>query len=62
MYCSNDDTCILSPAPDTPDFLISRYLMAEKTDYAEQIFGVNAIDDQLINATRRIICYISASI
>ena len=48
--------CILSPAPDTPDFL-SRYLMRERTDYAEQTFGVNAIDDQLINATRRIICY-----
>ena len=45
--------CILSPAPDTPDFL-SRYRML---DYAEQTFGVNAIDDQLINATRRIICY-----
>ena len=48
--------CILSPAPDTPDFL-SRYPMLEGTDYAEQTFGVNAIDDQLINATRRIICY-----
>ena len=48
--------CILSPAPDTPDFL-SRYLMPERTDYAEQTFGVNAIGDQLINATRRIICY-----
>ena len=31
--------------------------MPERTDYAEQTFGVNAIDDQLINATRRIICY-----
>ena len=31
--------------------------MRERTDYAEQTFGVNAIDDQLINATRRIICY-----
>ena len=31
--------------------------MAGRTDYAEQTFGVNAIDDQLINATRRIICY-----
>ena len=48
--------CILPPAPDTPDFL-SRYLNAEGTDYAEQTFGINAIDDQLINATRRIICY-----
>ena len=48
--------CILSPAPDMPDFL-SRYLMPERTDYAEQTFGVNAIDDQLLNATRRIVCY-----
>ena len=48
--------CILSPAPDMPDFL-GRYLMAERTDYAEQTFGVNAINDQLINGTRRIICY-----
>ena len=31
--------------------------MPERTDYAEQTFGVNAINDQLINATRRIICY-----
>ena len=31
--------------------------MLEGTDYAEQTFGVNAIDDQEINATRRIICY-----
>ena len=48
--------CILSPAPDWPDFL-GTYLMLERTDYAEQTFGVNAIDDQEINATRRIICY-----
>ena len=48
--------CILSPAPDWPNFL-GTYLMPERTDYAEQTFGVNAIDDQLINATRRIVCY-----
>ena len=48
--------CILSPAPDTPDFL-SRYRMAGRADYAEQTIGVNAINDQLINATRRIVCY-----
>ena len=48
--------CILSAAPDPPDFR-SRYLMPEGTDYAEQTFGVNAINDQPINATRRIICY-----
>ena len=52
----NMTLCILSPAPDTPDFL-SRYHMAGRTDYAEQTIGVNAIDDQLINATRRIVCY-----
>ena len=51
-----DGTVFLSPAPDTPDFL-SRYLMTKRTDYAEQAFGVNAINDQLINATMRIICY-----
>ena len=48
--------CILSPAPDTPDFL-SMYPMEEGTDYAEQTFYVNAINDQGINATRRIVCY-----
>ena len=31
--------------------------MAGRTDYAEQTFDVNAINDQMINATRRIICY-----
>ena len=31
--------------------------MAERTDYPEQIFGVNAIDDQLITAVMRIVCY-----
>ena len=31
--------------------------MPERTDYAEQTFGVNAINDELINATVRIICY-----
>ena len=31
--------------------------MLERTDYAEQTFGVNAIDDKLINATWRIVCY-----
>ena len=48
--------CLLSPAPDMPNFL-SRYPMAGRTDYAEQTIGVNAIDDQLINATSRIVCY-----
>ena len=31
--------------------------MPERTDYAEQTFGVNAIDDKEINATRRVVCY-----
>ena len=31
--------------------------MRERTDYAEQTFGVNAIDDQLITAEMRIVCY-----
>ena len=31
--------------------------MPERTDYAEQTFGVNAINDELINATMRMICY-----
>lgn len=31
--------------------------MAERTDYAEQTFGVNRIDDELITAVMRIVCY-----
>ena len=31
--------------------------MLEGTDYAEQTFGVNAIDDELITAVMRIVCY-----
>ena len=31
--------------------------MPERTDYAKQTFDVNAINDKLINATVRIICY-----
>ena len=45
-----------SPAPDEPNFL-SRYPMLDGTDYAEQTVAVNVIDDLVINATRRIICY-----
>ena len=52
MYCSNDDTL-----HSFSSSLAGIYLMRERTDYAEQTFGVNAINDQEINATRRIICY-----
>ena len=31
--------------------------MVDGTDYAQQTIGVNVIDDLVINATRRIICY-----
>ena len=31
--------------------------MPERADYAQQTLGVNSIDDQLINATRRTVCY-----
>ena len=31
--------------------------MADGTDYAQQTIGINVIDDLVINATRRIICY-----
>ena len=40
-------------APDPADFL-SRYLMSEGTDYAQQTRTVNAIDDIKL---RRIVCY-----
>ena len=43
-------------APDPPDFL-SRYLMSEASDYAQQTSAVNAIDDILISELRRVICY-----
>ena len=31
--------------------------MVDGTDYAQQTVGINVIDDLVINATRRIICY-----
>ena len=31
--------------------------MVDGSDYAQQTIGVNVIDDLVINATRRIICY-----
>ena len=47
---------ILFPVPDVPDFL-SRYLMEEGTDFAQQTLFVNAIDDVFITELRRIVCY-----
>ena len=44
------------PVPDAPDFL-SRYLMEEKTDFAQQTGPVNAIDNVFITELRRIVCY-----
>ena len=46
----------ISTAPDGPNFL-GIYPMADGTDYAQQTIGVNVIDDLVINATRRLICY-----
>ena len=46
---------ILFPVPDAPDFL-SRYLMLETTDFAQQTGLVNAIDDVFITYLR-IVCY-----
>ena len=56
--CSNT---LLSPlststAPDEPNFL-GIYPMADGTDFAQQTLAINVIDDIIINATRRIICY-----
>ena len=47
---------IINPVPDAPDFL-SRYLMLERTDFAQQTRPVNAIDDVLITELIRIVCY-----
>ena len=47
---------LISPAPDMPDFL-SRYFMLERTDFQQQTSAVNLIDDTLITAVMRIICY-----
>ena len=45
-----------SLAPDEPNFL-GQYPIAYRTDYAQQTFGVNAIDDETITELRRIVCY-----
>ena len=42
--------------PDAPDFL-SRYLMLERTDFAQQTRPVNAIDNVFITELMRIVCY-----
>ena len=47
---------IINPVPDAPDFL-SRYLMLERTDFAQQTVPVNAIDDVFITQLMRIVCY-----
>ena len=45
-----------SPAPDSPNFL-GMYPVAPGTDYEEQIRGINRIRNDIINVTRRLICY-----
>ena len=47
---------IINPVPDAPDFL-SRYLMLERTDFAQQTQFVNTIDDVFITQLMRIVCY-----
>jgi hypothetical protein len=42
--------------PDIPDF-ISRYPMAEKSDFQQQTAAINLIDDFLISELMRIVCY-----
>ncbi|CAI8013544.1 hypothetical protein GBAR_LOCUS8570 [Geodia barretti] len=42
--------------PDIPDFL-SRYPMAERSDFQQQTSAVNSIDDVLISQLMRIVCY-----
>ena len=44
------------PVLDAPDFL-SRYLMLERTDFAQQTEPLNAIDDAFITELMRIVCY-----
>ena len=46
----------LYPAPDSPNFL-GIYPIVGRTDYEEQLFGINRIRDTVINETRRLICY-----
>ena len=43
-------------APDPPN-LLSQYLISEGSDYAQQTYAVNIIDDILISELRRIVCY-----
>ncbi|CAI8022403.1 hypothetical protein GBAR_LOCUS13163 [Geodia barretti] len=42
--------------PDIPDFL-SRYLMAERSDFQQQTAAINLLDDILISELMRIVCY-----
>lgn len=54
--CLNAFSFILYTAPDPPDFL-SRYFREDGTDYEEQTFGVNLIDNEIISEINRIVCY-----
>ena len=45
-----------SSAPDSPNFL-GLYSMSTKTDFEEQIIGINRIRNTFINEMRRTICY-----
>ena len=46
----------ISTAPDEPDFL-SVYSMVDGTDFAQQTYATNVIDDTFITAEMRLICY-----
>ena len=43
-------------APDPPN-LLSQYLISEGSDYAQQTYAVNIIDDMLIYVIMRTVCY-----
>ena len=46
----------ISTAPDEPNFL-SIYSMVDGTDFAQQTYATNVIDDTFITAEMRLICY-----
>ena len=46
----------ISTAPDEPNFL-SMYPMAYGTDFAQQTYAINVIDDTFIIQEMRLICY-----
>ena len=47
---------LLLLAPDPPDFL-SQYFMRERSDFQQQTYFVNLIDDILITELMRTVCY-----